>query len=375
MPSARLLYGCGSNWYYATKMSVPDPAIWYQDTQGETHVVLSDLEITRGMKEARVTHVHSHKELKNLLQKQNKPASLVNMIAALVEKDNPEEVFVPNDFPSGLFVKLHEAEVPVKVLDGLFFKGRGVKTAAEIELLRTTQHMNQQAFEHAFYILSEAEIGTDNTLSFQGAALTSERLQAEMNKMLLDLGCKGFNGGPIVACGVQGADPHERGHGVLKAHEFIIIDCFPQSENFYNGDLTRTVLKGTPTQWHLDVYAAVKGAQELGISLVKSGANGKDIHAAVMAYLDDAGFPVGEDETGRPFGMFHGTGHSVGLEVHDVGGNISSRDALLEEGHVVTVEPGLYYPGKGGCRMEDCVAVTKNGCDNLTTLKKELIIV
>lgn len=381
MTNAKLLYENGPDWHYATGTHIADPALWYQSPGGKQHVVVSELEIALMRKSAKKgLHVHAFGDVRKTLPK-GQPLTTAAMVAYLVtqEKPAPTSITVPPTFPAALLERLRAANLPLVVETGeLFFPTRAIKTAAEIKALKQAQATNEKAFRHAFAILKAAKIRkSDSALLWQGKPLTAEILQGEMNAVLVKLGCTDFHGGPIVACGAQGAMPHERGHGLLKAHQFIVIDCFPRHKNGYWGDLTRTVLKGTPSLWHRKVYAAVLGAQKLTLSQLKAGAEGQTIHAAVTAYLAEKGFPTGADSKGNPYGMFHGTGHGVGLELHDPGPRtISAAPCTLQTGMVTSVEPGLYYSSKattggiGGCRIEDVVVLTKTGLTNLTTLPK-----
>ena len=97
---------------------------------------------------------------------------------------------------------------------------------------------------------------------------------------------------------------------------------------------------------------------------MRPGAKGSDVHAAVARFFEASGWPSGRDSTGRPFGFFHGTGHGVGLQIHEEP-RLSVTGGELAPGMVVTVEPGLYYPDLGGVRIEDTVAVTASGCEIL----------
>lgn len=378
---AALLFENGTNWQYATATHVSDPALWYRSPSGATHVVINALEhghiAATNAKTKRISHVHTHAEaVKALAPARPTLAAMVHWLAGL-EKPVPDTIMVPADFPALLLEKLRAEGLPLQVQETEpFFAERALKTPDEINKLKAAQATNQLAFKHAFAILKAAKIRRDNTLLWHNKPLTAEILQGEMNALLVKHGCTEFGGGPIVACGAQGAVPHERGHGPLKAHQFIVIDCFPRHQNGYWGDLTRTVLKGTPSPWHRKIYNAVLAAQKLALSQIKPGANGHAIHNAVVAYLEDQGFPTGPD-----FGMFHGTGHGVGLELHDPGPRtLSGSPSILQPGMVTSVEPGLYYPRKGlstmagggigGCRIEDVVAVTESGMQNLTTLPK-----
>jgi Xaa-Pro aminopeptidase len=379
MQPAKLLYENGPDWQYATGTPIADPALFYQSPTGKTHILVSELEISLMQKSAKVNKIHSFGDVRTWLK--NKPLSLASMVEFLIaqEKSPPQTILIPGHFPSALLEKLRAAGLPLQVETApLFFPRRALKTAAEIKALKAAQQVNEGAFKHAFAILHAAKIRkADSVLLWHNKPLTAEILRGEMNSYLARMGCTEFHGGPIVACGPQGAMPHHRGSGPLKAHQFIVIDCFPRHANGYWGDLTRTVLKGTPTAWHKKVYAAVLGSQKIALSMLKPGADGHQIHQAVVNHLTKAGFPTGADKAGTPYGMFHGTGHGVGLELHDPGPRtLSGTQCILQPGMVTSVEPGLYYGSKattggiGGCRIEDVVTLTKTGMQNLTTLSK-----
>ena len=172
--------------------------------------------------------------------------------------------------------------------------------------------------------------------------------------------------------GEQGCDPHEVGHGVLRARDPIIIDVFPRSQKTgYFGDITRTVVKGRASEAVKKLYDTVQRGQELGFAAMCHGARSAEIHQSIQQFFLSQGYKTGQHK-GRMQGFFHGTGHGVGMEIHEaprVGPN--SRDRLLS-GHVVTIEPGLYYPGLGGVRLEDMALVTNNGPRNLTKFEKVL---
>jgi Xaa-Pro aminopeptidase len=381
MSTAKLLYENGANWHYATGTPISDPALWYQAPSGQTHIIVSDLEIGLMRTKAKVDNIHGFEDVRRGLG--DKQLTLSVMVEWLLNKEPATTIEVPSTFPVAMFQRLSQQGLPLAAAtEDLFFPHRAVKTLSEVEKLATAQRANEQCFHHAAKVLRESDIARDGTLFWKGATLTAEILQAEMNKKAIDHGAIEFHNGPIVACGAQGAFPHERGHGPLRAHELIVIDCFPRHANGYWGDLTRTFIKGKPSGWQNDLYNAVLHAQEVALSLIRPGENGKDIHLAVARTLADAGFKTDTDVNGIPYGFFHGTGHGVGLDLHEPGPRtISQSPCILKSGYVTSVEPGLYYPpgthknGVGGCRIEDVVVVTENGHQNLTTFPKDKWII
>jgi Xaa-Pro aminopeptidase len=133
--------------------------------------------------------------------------------------------------------------------------------------------------------------------------------------------------------------------------------------------MTRTIVKGEPGEQLRRMYDAVRRAQEVAIQQIRPGANGKDVHTAVEAVFAAEGF-AGEGPGPR---YTHGTGHGVGLNVHEPPA-LSTVDMPLEENDVVTVEPGLYDPDVGAVRLEDLIVVTRDGCRNLTRFPKQFVV-
>lgn len=177
----------------------------------------------------------------------------------------------------------------------------------------------------------------------------------------------------IIACGREGSDPHNIGHGFIHANQTIIIDIFPRHlATGYWGDMTRTYVKGKASPEIKKLYNTVRNGQDIGLSMVANGVDGMNIHKAITDYFDQQCFPT-KKVRGKQTGFFHGTGHGVGLEIHE-SPRISQRSDILKTGQVVTIEPGLYYPALGGVRLEDMVVIRDNGCDNLTKHKRRLEI-
>jgi len=162
----------------------------------------------------------------------------------------------------------------------------------------------------------------------------------------------------IAAGGDQACDPHNRGSGPLRANELIVVDVFPRvAATGYYGDMTRTFLRGRASDAQRALVAAVRAAQLVARRAIRAGVIGRTIHQKVVDVFHQRGFETKHGKNGS-VGFFHGTGHGLGLAVHElprISGNVNTT---LRHRSVVTVEPGLYYPGIGGCRIEDVVQVT-----------------
>jgi Xaa-Pro aminopeptidase len=200
----------------------------------------------------------------------------------------------------------------------------------------------------------------------KGNPLTSEDIRFAMHTHLLSCGCSAVD--TIVACGEDTAIPHATGTGPLRADEPIIIDLFPVEEKSgYYSDMTRTVVKGEPSDEIREMYTALRGAKDLAVTLMKPGVPGADVYQSVVDFFKDHGY---ESDTR---GFVHNLGHGVGLQVHELP-TIGPSGKELRAGNVVTVEPGLYYPGTGGVRVEDMGAVTAKGFSSFAHFSEELIL-
>jgi Xaa-Pro aminopeptidase len=206
---------------------------------------------------------------------------------------------------------------------------------------------------------------------YHNVPLTSEKLRAIINTAIIQSG--GLASHTIVAGGKQGCDPHEQGHGVLRANEPIIIDVFPRSQKTgYFGDITRTVVKGRPSEGVRKLYHTVERGQEIAFERMKNKVPGREVHKQIQDFFQQEGYKTGRKH-GRMQGFFHGTGHGLGLEIHESPRMGPNSTDVLHTGHVVTVEPGLYYPDLGGgVRLEDVALITTNGPRNLTKFEKVL---
>ncbi|HEY6085739.1 MAG TPA: Xaa-Pro peptidase family protein [Nitrospira sp.] len=355
-----------ANLYYATRFIAPDPFI-YLEIKGERIMVMNDLEMDRAKSQATVDRVLSYSDIERRARDQGvaSPGS-VDVIHVILRDAKIKQVLVPANFPFSHASRLQELGYQIHPKPDPFYEQRVVKTDEEIRHIESAQRATELAVAAAHSVLQQATIKHDE-LWFEDAALTSERIKKLINVKLMESDCVAQH--TIVAGGEQACDPHHEGSGPLPAHRSIIFDVFPRSATTrYFADMSRTVVRGTPSADLVKLYQIVKDAQEEAITKIKDGADGMKIHRGICDRFEKAGYKTGL-VNGRMQGYFHGTGHGVGLDIHEAP-RISRTGSLLQEGHVVTVEPGLYYPGLGAVRIEDMVLVTGDGCRNLTDFPK-----
>ena len=228
---------------YATKFSVPDPVLFLRQN-GKTTVLLSDLEIDRGKKEAKVDEVIALSSVERLLEKGRKgKPPIEKTIASFLRQRRVRKAAVPYNFPVGLANGLAKEGISVVPMAGLFWSEREFKTEEELQLIRRAIRITEIGLARGIEVLQAAEIKSGKRLVWGGKRLTSEKLRAEIDTAILQAG--GTPTRTIVAGGEQACDPHDRGSGPLKADSLIILDVFPKdARSGYYGDLTRTVVRG-----------------------------------------------------------------------------------------------------------------------------------
>jgi Xaa-Pro aminopeptidase len=350
---------------YATRFFAPDPFL-FLEKNGRRFIVLNDLEIDRGRTQAKVDEVVSYSEIAKRTPGGGCP-SFAEVAIRFLKEQKVRRARVPSSFPLGLANQLTEAGIRLEPQPGLFWKEREFKDAEALRLVGRALRITEAGLARAMEVLAASDIGPRNRLRWAGRALTSEILRAEIDSAVLRAG--GQPAHTIVAGGNQACDPHERGSGPLRAGSLIILDIFPRdARTGYFGDMTRTVVRGRASEGQRRLWQTVKQGQALVLEAMKPGADGEKIHGAVKQFFAAEGYPT-EMRQGRQTGFFHGTGHGLGLEIHE---EPRFARTVFKPGQVITVEPGLYYPGLGGVRIEDVVAVTQTGIRMLSNFPKRL---
>ncbi|MEM8549670.1 MAG: M24 family metallopeptidase, partial [Verrucomicrobiota bacterium] len=250
-----------------------------------------------------------------------------------------------------------ESGLDLEPAKGMLFPQREKKTVAEAEAIREGNKASAAGIRAAEQALRKSEIKR-GYLYLDGKKLTSERLRVIIQTACLEVGAVAEH--VICAGGDQACDPHGAGTGPLRASELIIVDVFPRvSKSGYHGDMTRTFLKGKASPEQKRLVAGVRAAQNAALAEIKASVCASKVHGAAEKAIKEAGYLTGQVD-GVWQGFIHSTGHGLGLEVHEPP-RVSTGLNRLKAGAVITVEPGLYYPGLGGCRIEDVVQVTKDG--------------
>ena len=352
---------------YVTAFWAADPIVFLRNGS-ESRLVVPNLEFGRATRESSAKHVLTPEQLglKGLRRR-----GLGEWALAVVEVAGVARVRVPSGFPLGVARRLEQAGIRVVCARGEICPERAVKRADEIRRIRHAQQAAVIAMQGAVHLIGEGMPDSAGRLVRKGEVLTAEHVKLRIQSVLLEHGC--FGRDTIVAGGEQAVDPHEQGHGPLRAYRPIVIDIFPQHmRTGYWGDLTRTVVWGTASPEQRRMYLAVRAAQATALARIRPGVRCSTVHKAAAEELARRGFKT-DVRGGRPAGFIHGTGHGVGLAIHEAP-SVSMSNTRLRAGHVITVEPGLYYPGIGGMRIEDTVVVTRNGWQYLVPCEKRFEI-
>ena len=226
---------------------------------------------------------------------------------------------------------------------------RAVKSHGELDKMIAAQRIAESAFNSILPIIS--------------TKITERELASELVCAILRAGAEDVSFPPIVVSGAHSSMPHGVPSDEPIAEGFLTID-FGAKKDGWCSDTTRTVSVGKATDEMKKVYYTVLEAQLAGIAAVRAGIPGCDVHTAAADVISAAGY-------GEYFG--HGFGHGLGLEVHETPGASPSYKKELPVGAVISAEPGIYLPGRFGVRIEDVLYVTKDGCENITNLPKELL--
>jgi len=359
-----------TDFYYATGFGV-EAGLYIRFGEGDDLLAVSPLEIDRARDEGRVKSVLGYQDVG--YEELGRWVSWPRVAARLLASKGHSAARVGPALRGGHLDELRAAGLAVDVDRDLFVAERRHKSDEEARAIAAAQEAAEAAVTWVVRELARSEI-RDGLLWIEGSPLTSERLYAGASLLLGELGftCPEM----IIAGSPECAMPHFRGAGQLRANVPVIIDIFPSSRTtHYHGDLTRTVVVGEVPEQIRRMHAAVLQSLDAGIESIRAGIPARDVHHTVCEVLVDRGYGTTtkgyEGADGGPK-MNHSTGHGVGLDVHEAPNVRGPGDDVLQEGDVVTVEPGLYELGLGGVRIEDTGRVTAAGFENFTRISRSL---
>jgi len=278
--------------------------------------------------------------------------SLIKALDEIIKKENIKLLGFDKNMRYSEYEMYSKLSCGLTPMDNVIEKIRISKNEKEVELLSKACEITDSALEY--------------TLSIIKPGMTEKELEIILKKKMIDLGANATWDRFIVASGPRGAMPHgNASNKVIEKGELVTFDigCF---YNGYSSDLTRTIAIGEVSQEMKNIYAVVLEAQKRAVKSAKAGMTGKELDSICRDYITKAGY-------GEYFK--HGTGHGLGLDVHEAPRVSQANDKPLELDACVTIEPGIYISGLGGVRIEDDVILKEDGCIVLNKFPKELITI
>ena len=301
---------------------------------------------------------HTEQQVTDPLCKVILQDNLYEQLGAIIVENGIKRVYIEDERLTVSELSAYKRRFPDIVFDDsnrlsdCLGQMRIIKTDQEIACITKAQRIAEAAFTK---LLSNMRVGQ-----------TEKQIAAALEFFMLEMGSDGVSFETIAASGVNSACPHAvPTDKPVQEGDFLTLD-FGATYKGYHSDMTRTVVFGKPTEEMKNIYNAVWGANSDGIKAVKAGISGKLVDSVARSTLDAWGY----EEY-----FTHGLGHGVGLEIHEAP-NLNSRSGTtLREGMIVTIEPGIYIPGKYGVRIEDMCVVTTDGCKIITETPKTLIYI
>lgn len=355
-------------------ITVPDPFL-YAEKDGKKMTAGTAFEVDRIASVGIEAHALEEFGYDELLAQGIPRVEVVGMHTALnaCRAFGIEDAHIPWGFPTMVADHLRANGITLTPDYELFAARRRVKNEAELAGIRRAQAAADEAMGAARDLMARAD-QSNGSLTVDGEPLTSELLKAAIRRVFTEHGVAADDF--IVSHGAQTAIGHELGSGEIAPDEPVVIDLWPKDpESGCYADMTRTFVVGTPPDELVEYHRLVKEALDRSLAATKPGVPGVDIYELVCRFFEESGQPtILSKPPGEVLenGFFHGLGHGVGLQVHEQPNLGRGGTSELMPGDVVTLEPGLYRQGFGGCRLEDLVLVTEDGGENLTDFPYDL---
>ncbi|WP_254864685.1 M24 family metallopeptidase [Halovivax gelatinilyticus] len=371
-----LLDASGSNGdqRYLSGFDASDPFVTlYEPTASERpniHVLIGETEYGRTTRESNATSVETFSTHRSASDGSER--SRGGAIASFVRDRDVSRVCVPERFPHGVASELRAAGIDVTTDESAAVtRTRAIKSAGEIDHIRSVLDRVEAAFERIEAVLASADV-VDGWLYHGDDPLTGRTLTREIRRELVDRDLTTEH--VLVGCGADSADPHGSTDGPIAAGESIVVDIFPADRHTaYHADTTRTFVVGEPDPALGRLYDQVDRALDIAIDTLGPGVTGEQVNEQVLGFLEGKGHRSRRTHDSFESGALHYVAHGIGLDVHELPVCLPDEPPL-EPGAVVAVEPGLYYPEIGGVRLEDCVLITETGCERLSRHERRFVV-
>jgi Xaa-Pro aminopeptidase len=349
-------------------VSVPDPFL-YGEHDGRRVAVVTSFEVDRitAMTDIEVFPLEEFGRDELIRSGMARDDIDLEVLVRACRQLGIESAAVPATFPLEVADHLRANGVELEVDRKLFEARRRVKNQAELAGIRRAQRAAEAGMDAARNLLRRAE-ERNGGLHVDGEALTCELLKVAVARAFTehDAGAEEM----VVSHGPQTAVGHDMGSGPIAPGEPVVLDLFPRDrQSACFADMTRTYVVGRPPPQLVEYHELAFEALRRALAGVRAGVVGNDLHVQTCELFQEHGHPTQlskEPGTVLADGFYHGLGHGVGLEVHEKPSLGMTREDPLVAGDVITLEPGLYQQGFGGCRLEDLVLVTESGAENLT---------
>jgi len=369
-----------SNMYYLTGFLAPDPFIYLKKLGEEPLILVSTMELQRARNEAKVREVRSYEEYgytRIVTSAPDPNTGFAKFLASVVRKELGQKIAicVPPNFSVVAADSLRNEEMKIEPMFDVIEKARETKDTNEIEAIRETQVVVEEATQKIIDFIAETDVDKKDTLVFtedgKKRPLTVGKIKSLFGHYFIER--EVVTETPlIVACGPKGANPHYDGEpsDLLKANQPIILDIPPRHlRSRYWSDMTRTVVKGKASKAIKKMFETVLDAKNAATDALHAGVLGSEMQLQCFRNFEKAGYDTIRGGKQIAKGYIHGLGHGVGLDIHEGPRMSEFYPYPLEEHNVITDEPGLYDPEIGGVRIEDIVEITKKGCNNFTKME------
>ncbi|WP_248910838.1 M24 family metallopeptidase [Halocatena marina] len=292
------------------------------------------------------------------LQRSERTSAVNRAFEVLDMVGNVRQILIPDSTTYAVYHELADSQYKIKTGSNLW-PTRSIKTPNERKRIAAIERITESAMARAESILASATI-SENELIWKCKPLTTDRLRREINAHLARLGVTDANN-TVVGSGPSCAELHYNGDDLIRPDRTVLIDIAPQDSGGYYGDMTRTFVPGILQEWEREVYAIVSEALKAGLERIAEGPGIKanSVHRRICDSIESHGYETGDVDVG----LYHGTGHGIGTRLHEP--PFFSGDRYLNKGNIVTIEPGLYDPSRGGVRLEDLVVITDDGYEKV----------